>query len=471
MSGKDLVKSNSNQIDASVVQYEKGLKLYLSELGLPQENVLVSTDERKKVILNLPSVIEQLAGEKKLESVYLSKFVAAVGAGLFDAALNFVWDETVKALREKIVLFDIEYFYSSTITDTERLKKYKNKDDLVKLDDWELVKGCLHTGILSDLGYKHLDYIRNMRNWASAAHPNQNELTGLQIVSWLETCIKEVIGKEPSASAIEIKRLLHNIRTQTLNTTDMLPIEEHLTLLPEDIIASFLRTIFGMYTDPEIAVSIRNNIKLVAKHAWDVSNNDVKYELGVKHRTFSANAEIQRRDYAREFIDLVGGLSYLPPETFQLEFGQAIQNLYSAHTNFNNFHNEPPHARLLIKYIPDSGEIPKELRYTYVKTVVMCAVGNGYGVSNMAYSYYSAMLDKFQDKEIYVFCSLPKDREFSSRLQLTDCKENYKNLALKFKERTSNTKILTILELIEKTKNNQLQNISSTSVFKSVFAK
>ena len=123
------------------------------------------------------------------------------------------------------------------------------------------------------------------------------------------------------------------------------------------------------------------------------------------------------------------------------------------------------------KLLPGSGEIPKELRYTYVKTVVMCAVGNGYGVSNMAYSYYESMLEKFQDKELYAFCSLPKDREFSSRLQLTDCKDNYKKLALKFKERTSNTKILTILELIENTKNSQLQNISKTATFKSVFAK
>jgi len=467
MSEKNLI----NDINVSVVQHENDLKLYLSTLGLPQENVLVSTDERKKVIFNLPSVIEQLAENKKIESVYLSKFVAAVGAGLFDAALNFVWDETVKALREKIVLFDIEYFYSSTITDIERLKKYKSKEDLVKLDDWELIKGCLHTGILSDLGYKHLDYIRNMRNWASAA-PNQNELTGLQIVSWLETCIKEVIGKEPSASAIEIKRLLHNIRTQTLSTSDISPIEGQLTLLPEDIIASFLRTIFGIYTDLKIAVSIRTNIKLIAKQAWDASDDDVRYELGIKHRTFSANAEIQRRNYAREFIDLVGGLSFLPPETFQLEFGQAIQNLYSAHTNINNFHNEPPHARLLMKYIPDSGEIPKELRYTYVKTVTMCAIGNGYGVSNMAYnSYYESMLEKFQDKELYAFCSLPKDREFSSRLKLADCKDNYKKLSLKFKGRTSNTKILTILELIENTNNDQLQNIGKTTIFKSVFVK
>ena len=471
MTGKELVNSNSGQIDKSVVQYENGLKQYLFELGLPQENVLVPIAERKKVIMNLPSVIEQLALDKKNESVYLSKFVAAVGAGLFDAALNFVWDETVKALREKVALFDIEYFYSSTITDTEKLKKYKNKEDLVKLDDWELIKGCLHTGILSDLGYKHLDYIRDMRNWASAAHPNQNELTGLQIVSWLETCIKEVIGKAPSASAIEVKHLLHNIRNQSLNVSDIAPIEEHLSLLPEDIVASFMRTIFGMYTDTQVSVSIRNNVKLVAKHAWDISNDDVRYELGIKYRTFSVNAEIQRRDYARDFIDVVGGLTYLPPETFQLEFGQAIQNLYSAHTSFNNFHNEPPHARLMVKYIPETGEIPKELRHHYVKTIVMCTVGNGYGISNMAYSYYVSMIDKFQDKEIYLFCYLPKDTEFCSRLQLPDCQKRYKQLAIKFKSLTSNTKILTVLELIEKTRDDQLQNIRTTAVFKSVFTK
>lgn len=471
MSEKDLSINKNNQIESSFNQYESNLKQYLGELGLPQENILVSTSERKKVILNLPSVIEQLAENKKLKSVYLSKFVAAVGAGLFDAALNFVWDETVKSLRDKVVLFDIDYFYSSTITDPEMLKKYKSQDDLVKLDDWELIKGCLHTGILSDLGYKHLDYIRNMRNWASAAHPNQNELTGLQIISWLETCIKEVIAKEPSASAIEIKRLLLNIRNQSLDINDIEPIIEHLSLLPEDIAASFLRTIFGMYTDPQVSVSIRNNVKLIAKQAWNSANDDVRYELGIKYRTFSANAEIQRRDYAKEFIDFVDGLVYLPPETFQLEFGQAIKNLYNAHISFNNFHNEPPYARLITKYVPDSGDIPKELRYEYVKTIVMCTIGNGYGVSNMASSYYDSMINKFQDKEMYYFCYLPKYREFSSRLQLPDCKKRYKELAVKFKAITTNTKILTILELIENTREDQLQNISTTSIFKSVFSK
>ena len=390
---------------------------------------------------------------------------------MFDAALNFVWDETIKALRNKIILFDLDYFYSSTITDSERLKRLKTKEDLVKINDWELIKGCLHTGILSDLGYKHLDFIRDMRNWASAAHPNQHEITGLQLVTWLETCIKEVIAKEPSTSAIEIKRLLENIRKHSLNTTDIPPIEEHLSLLPEDILASFLRTIFGMYIDPDISVLVRNNIKLIAQHSWKIASEDVKYELGLKHRTFSVNAELDRRDYAKEFIDFVGGLVYLPSETFQLEFDQAIQNLLGAHLNFDNFYTEPAHAKLLEKYVPNTGKIPKALRKKNVKTVVMCTIGNGHGISGMAYAHYENMINKFQEKEIAVFCWLAKDRECASRLQLPDCQTRYKELALKFKKISTNTKIQTLLELIEQTHDKKLQNISSTSVFKSVFSK
>lgn len=159
---------------------------------------MVSCVERGRVIANLPSVIEQIPFARLPQSVYISKFVAACGAGLFDAALNFLWDETVKNLRDKVARFDLDYFYDSVVTSPERRKKLKSQEDLAELDDWELVRGCHLTGILSEIGFKHLDYIRNMRNWASAAHPNQNALTGLQLVSWLETCIREVIGKEPT---------------------------------------------------------------------------------------------------------------------------------------------------------------------------------------------------------------------------------------------------------------------------------
>ncbi len=47
--------------------------------------------------------------------------------------------------------------------------------------------------LLSDVGHREVDQIRYMRNYASAAHPNQVELTGLQLAMWPETCIRQVI--------------------------------------------------------------------------------------------------------------------------------------------------------------------------------------------------------------------------------------------------------------------------------------
>lgn len=94
-----VTKENVNN---GVDQFTSGLYTYLDELGLPKEKVLVDTTERQRVINNLPDVVLNIGHEKRITSIYLSKFIAACGAGLFVAALNFIWDETIVNLREKL---------------------------------------------------------------------------------------------------------------------------------------------------------------------------------------------------------------------------------------------------------------------------------------------------------------------------------------------------------------------------------
>ena len=182
-------------INTSISDFSQGFVSFLQNLDLPSEGILVDLDERYRVIQMFPHVVTLIQPESRAVSPYLSKFIAACGAGLFDAALNFLWDETVLHLRNKVISFDLNYFYDTVETDPSKRSKLKDEDDLVEISEWELIKGCKDIGILSDIGYKHLDYIRDMRNWASAAHPNQNQLSGLQLITWLETCIKEVIAK------------------------------------------------------------------------------------------------------------------------------------------------------------------------------------------------------------------------------------------------------------------------------------
>jgi hypothetical protein len=433
-----IVATSKTDVSAEVDKFTSALNGYLTELGLPTDKVLVSAQERQRVIGNLPDVVSAIEANKRSGSLYLSKFIAACGAGLFDAALNFIWDETVVNLRTKVARFDLEYFFNSVVTDPVRRAKLKDEADLSKIEEWELIRGCHLTGILSDIGYKHLDYIRDMRNWASAAHPNQNELTGFQLVSWLETCIKEVIAREPEGPAIEVRRFLNSIRNSTLTVGDAQHINAGIEHLPIDIAKSLLRTLFGMYTTESTTAQVKNNIKLVAKKCWAVAPEDAKHECGFRYATFAANGETNRKAAANEFLAIVEGLPFLPADTLALEISERITNLYDAHTAYNNFYNEPAHARALASYISASGQIPDAVRKPYVKTLVMAKIGNGYGVSSVAEPHYDELIGRFGESEIREFVFLLGDREVASRVMLRFCPRNFRALASVLHDRTTN---------------------------------
>ncbi|MEG5921214.1 hypothetical protein UXO48_08105 [Enterobacter hormaechei] len=459
----NLLVVDTQSVTTVVDQFNTSLAVYLTSLDLPTNNVLVENSERHRVISNLPDVISNMTAQTRSGSLYLSKFVAACGAGLFDAALNFLWNETVTNLRWKVSLNDIDYFYDSIITDPKRRDKLKSIDDLVKVEEWELIRGCHLTGLLSDLGFKHLDYIRDMRNWASAAHPNQNQLTGFQLVSWLETCIKEVISKQPEPAALNVNRFLLSIKQESLDTTAIAHIKTGLQTLPLDALNSLLRTIFGMYTNDSASVQIKNNIKGIANDCWTLASDSAKYNCGIKYQSFATNGENSRRDAANEFLTIVSGLPYLPADTLSVEMSIKIYNLYQAHSGWNNFHSEPPHASALAAYISSTGIIPDAVRKDYVKTIIMCKLGNGYGVSNGAVYYYDQMIAKFGDNELKEFVRLVLDSEFASRVSIARCAESYKNLAAIFT--STNQVVIQALGYIATATLPQLPNLGKVSAY------
>lgn len=456
----EIVMENVNSFDYALNQF-------LKNLGLPQENVLVEVSQRNKVINNLLDTINIINSEQIGNSLYLSKFILACGVGLFDAALNFLWDETILNLRQKVSNFDLGYFFDSTISDQKRRSNLRSEEHLVDLTDCELIEGCKKIGIISDIAYKHLDYIRDMRNWASAPHPNQSELTGLNLLSWLETCLKEVISKEPEQSAIETKRLLDNIRKNSLTEQDAEPIKEHIERLSVDRVTFLLRAIFGMYTDTKTSVTIKNNIKLIAKKCWNVVSNEEKYRYGIKYNSFSVNADIERKKLAEEFLNIVGGNSFLPEDDLSLKISESLDNLRNAHYGMNNFYNEPAHAKILSDYIPENGIIPKNIRFDYVKILILARIGNGYGLSNSAVPYYDEMIDKFQDNEFKEFTKLLLDEQVALRLDRhSSCAKRFIKLAQFFQQKSSNTIIQKALDLIAKSTPAQLPNLGKDSRYK-----
>lgn len=117
-------------------QFEHELKNVLAFHSLPVEKVFVDLQERGKVFMNLNSVLNQISNDEKLQSLYLSKFIASTAAGLFDASLNYLWDETILQIRKRVSQYDIEYFYDNAVSG-ERRKRLKDENDLDKIDDYD----------------------------------------------------------------------------------------------------------------------------------------------------------------------------------------------------------------------------------------------------------------------------------------------------------------------------------------------
>lgn len=114
------VEEKKNLLNITVGEYQNQLTEFLKLLKLPNDNILVDYRERKKVINYIPDIIDNIPEEKRASSYYISKLVAASGAGLFDAALNYLWDETISSLKRKISLFDFEYFQSTLPESTKK---------------------------------------------------------------------------------------------------------------------------------------------------------------------------------------------------------------------------------------------------------------------------------------------------------------------------------------------------------------
>ena len=80
---------------------------------MPTANIFVPVKERETVFRNVPTVIESIPPEIRSRSIYISKFLSAVAGGLFDAALNYLWDETILELRKRVSQYDLAYFFDN----------------------------------------------------------------------------------------------------------------------------------------------------------------------------------------------------------------------------------------------------------------------------------------------------------------------------------------------------------------------
>jgi len=445
---------------------------YLDYLGLPTDNIIAELSERQVIEQNLPSFIESLPDEVKREARYLSKFVAGAAIGLFDASLNYVWNEVVLNLRQKAVIYGLDMFFDAAVGGSRR-EDYSKEEDLSGLKDNTLINTCKKLELISDIVYTKLHHILTMRNDIGASHPNSYSINGFELLGWLQTCIKDILNDKPSESAIQIKSFIDNLKVSTsvLDEQAIRSMERPLKELSLQNTDNLVNSIFGIYTSDKTGNVVRKNIALFAPHIWQRSSENIRYKLGVTLDGYKNNLHEEKHKLGLEFFTFCDGNRYQSLESRIISLDGHADDLLEARYEHNNFHNEPQYIRKILTYLETENDLPDERAAKIIKVILICRIGKGIpynkGVSPGGKVGYDKFFSLLGDDNIINVIVAMHSNEVRASLTNSICQEHMINVLELLKANAISDRVQEILDfLIDRPK--ALSKIHKDSKYKEI---
>lgn len=377
---------------------------FLRDVGLPHDNIMADPSERSIIASNLPAYLQSLPAEVKRDARYLSKFVIGAGSGLFDYALNAIWNEVVIDLRKKASLYGLDIFFDAAVGGSKTREFYKTEDDLAALKDAVLLDTCRKLELISDTTYKKLKHILDMRNDIGISHPTNYNINAFELLGWLQTCVQDVLHDRPTEAALQVQAFISNLKGHTtpLDHAATQNIERRFKELPSHLCGSLLRTVFGIYVAQDTEQGVRKNIAVLAPALWNTCPDEPRHRLGIVLEGYNTNLYRDKYTLGEQFFGLVGGNAYRSASERVIIVDTLITELLDKHNGLDNFHHEAPVAANLWSYIPDQNSIFDNLAARLFKTVLLCRIGRGVsynnGVSPGGKRYYDSILNLAGDK-------------------------------------------------------------------------
>lgn len=399
---------------------------YLQGLGLPHEGIIASTRERNLMSKNLPEAVQELSPQSKRNAIYLSKFVASSAIGLYDAALNYLWNEVVISLREKVNFYGLDLFFDAAVGGELR-DTYSTVEDLSSIKDNTLIDTCRKLELISDLLHEKLKHILYMRNNIGASHPTRESIKTYELLGWLETCVKDIIEDRPSEAAIFVQQLIVNLKNENLVIDEprIEQIKENLVQQNTRISGNLLTTLFSIFTKKNTSPNVRDNILKLAPVVWDVSPENKKYDIGFKLDHFAVNLDDETLALGNSFLEKCNGVHYKSEGTRSRELNSLLDRLMEAHSSRDNYHHEVPITRQIKKYIVEESDILPNIKDKLIKTILICRIGNGNwycdGVSPGAKSVYDEIIKLFNSKQINTLIKFMTEPEVRNQFHTGNC--------------------------------------------------
>lgn len=366
---------------------------------------------------DLPRELNKIPIE--LRDELLARMCVAIATGLFDGAINYIWNAAIKNLRKKIIDFGLTVV-SKILSSNFDLNKLQD------LKDADLLNLCLKLNLIDEEGYFFLDQCRDIRNNFSAAHPSNSLIDDRELICFINRCGKYALSSVTNPRGITVNDLLNAVKGNSFTQPQLDTWVNRIKQTHDAQRELLFEMLHGIYCDPSSKEEYRNNSLLICQSFSMVMTPKTKSILLDSHYEYQAKGDSSRYSASQLFFDKLGFLSLLNTMEKHAIISIACKRMISVHCSFDNFYNEPPFAERLHE-LSEQGQIPDTAKEEFVICVLTCFVGNIYGYSRGAVGYYEKMIKNFSPKEIHIMLNIKNTFSIlSNRLKSsTNCQNRY----------------------------------------------
>lgn len=415
--GNKLPKRQDIQLPA-IQGHVRRLTKLTDSLSVPRD-ILPSDEDIQTAWENLPRILNQIPPSLRQEG--LARMCVAVGSGLFDSAINYIWNCSINELRRRIRNFGLNI--------VQKLVEPKEFDEekLVDMRDGELLSLCLRINLITEDGYFFLDQCRAVRNNFSAAHPSIGKFDNDEFTTFARRCAKYALNSDVNPVGLDISKFIRVLKGAKFSDEQATTWLEKIGKTHEAQRELVFGTLHGIYCDPASSEATRLNALSICKGFVHQFSPNIRSDLVDRHEEYRAKNDEKRHKASQVYFQELGILDLLGEAERHKIISNACDSLMGVHQGFDNFCNEPPFAERLSE-LSSQGEVPDSSKEKFVYTVATCAVGNRYGISYGAWPHYRRMILNFTPKEVSILLSIPSSHGTVGRLvsEHKKCKMQFK---------------------------------------------
>ena len=309
-------------------------------LGIPRE-ILASQSEIETAWTNLPGILKKIPPALRTEG--MARMCVAVASGLFDSAINYIWNCSIIELREKVKRFGLNVVEQITG------KTSFDEQALLDLKDAELLSLCLKLNLITEDGYFFLDQCRDIRNNFSAAHPVVGKIDDHEFIGFTNRCAKYALGNEHNPIGVNLSAFMAAIKGGKFSPEQKDQWAHRIQKTHEAQQYLIFGSLHGIYSDPASNEEARVNALSVAADFAPHFTPKARSDLINRHHDYIAKGDEKRHKASQQFFEKLGMLALLGEHEVHSLLSNACKRLLAVHQSFDNFYNEPPFAERLLQ--------------------------------------------------------------------------------------------------------------------------